>query len=197
MVRFLQRHIRFATEDDQAVVNAVLPFQAAHNLVFSAVMLLQARTDTPSRSIAAASQPTVPQTLEELINTTISLSFDQKSLELAIHDLAAEVQEKYPTLPFAFDIHIAGGDLQLSGITRNQQISNFRAAGKTLGEVLTALVLRANPVTSVTRASDPEQKLVWVIGPDPSTPDRQILLITTRDAAARHGYQLPRSFLTE
>ena len=40
MIRFLHRYSRVGVEDGQAIVNAVLPAQAAHNLIFGAEMLL-------------------------------------------------------------------------------------------------------------------------------------------------------------
>ncbi len=139
--------------------------------------------------------PPSPQTLEELIQTRISFRFALQSLEFAVRDLAATVRESHPAIPFPFDIQILGNDLQLNGITRNQQITDFQAENKPLGEILTALVMRANPVTTVTEPSDANQKLVWVQGPDPADANRQILLITTRDGVKRRGDTLPAAFL--
>ena len=203
MVRFLHKYTRLDVEDDQAVANAVLPGAAAHNLAFAIAMLwdMKAEADTglPNPPLATPDQP---NSIEELVNTRMSLSFDQKSLEFAIRDLADDIRQDHPQLPFTFDIQIAGSDLQLSGITRNQQITHFTATDQTIAEILTSLVLRANPVTTVTNASEADQKLIWVIGPDPTgtdpaDPKRQILLITTRDAAERNGYKLPRPFQPE
>jgi hypothetical protein len=127
----------------------------------------------------------------------MNLSFDQKSLEFAMRDLAADVKEAHPTLPFEFDVKILGTDLQLNGITRNQQIAEFSANNQSIANVLTSLVMRANPVTTVQAPSELDQKLIWVVGPDPDMPDRPIVLITTRDAAARKSYTLPKPFQPE
>jgi hypothetical protein len=124
----------------------------------------------------------------------MSFQFAAQSLEFAIRDLAEAVREKYPQLPVPFDIQIQGSDLQLQGITRNQQIAGFEAVDQPLAEILTALVMRANPVTTVTTPSDPNQKLVWIQGPDPADANRPILLITTRDAAQRRNDTLPAAF---
>ena len=134
---------------------------------------------------------------EQCISLLLNLSFDQKSLEFAMRDLAADVKEAHPTLPFDFDVKILGSDLQLNGITRNQQIAEFTASNQSIADVLTSLVMRANPVTTVQAASELDQKLIWVVGPDPDMPDRQIVLITTRDAAARKSYTLPKPFQPE
>ena len=99
-----------------------------------------------------------------------------------------------PELPFPFEIKILGADLQLGGITQNQSIRDFEARDKTLAEILTAMVMKANPITTVKAPSEPDQKLIWVVGPDPSDASRNIILITTRDAAAKKNYTLPDVF---
>jgi hypothetical protein len=91
-------------------------------------------------------------------------------------------------------INIMGTDLQQEGITRNQQIEDFREDSKKVADLLTRIVVKANPVKTVRRASEAEQKLVWVVAPDPDDPNQRALLITTRSAAERKGYELPRQF---
>jgi hypothetical protein len=125
----------------------------------------------------------------------MNFRFAAQSLEFAIRDLAEAVRETHPQLPFPFDIQILGSDLQLQGITRNQQIAGFESVDNRLDEILTTLVMRANPVTTVTTPSDPNQKLVWIQGPDPNDANKPILLITTRDAAQRRNDTLPTAFL--
>jgi hypothetical protein len=197
MVRFLQRHTRSGVETDQAVLNAVLPAVAAHNLVFGAMMLAQA-VETPAVSDpgTAVIEPRkdLPDSLDTLLQERMTVSFAQQSLEFAIEDLAQQVREAYPDLTFPFELKILGADLQLNGITRNQQISQFIATDQTIAEILTALVVRANPGSTAVEPSSSEQKLIWVIGPDPDKPETRILLITTRDAAQRRSYQLPAPF---
>ncbi len=197
MVRFLADYTRVGIEDEQAIVNSVLPPQAVHNLLFASQMLMAAGSEVtgPNRTSTAptANQP-VPQTIDALLSSKMSFQFAAQSLEFAIRDLAEAVREKYPQLPVPFDIQILGSDLQLQGITRNQQIAGFEAVDQPLAEILTALVMRANPVTTVTTPSDPNQKLVWIQGPDPADANRPILLITTRDAAQRRNDTLPAAF---
>jgi hypothetical protein len=43
--------------------------------------------------------------------------------------------------------------------------------------------------------SEANQKLVWVIGPDPDDAGKQVVLITTRAAAAAKNYKLPSPFV--
>ena len=197
MVRFLHQQTRIGVEDNQAIVNAALPAPAAHNLTFAGQMLITAPQSNPGVVAVVPDKPTAPQTIDDLLASTMNLSFDQKSLEFAMRDLAADVKEAYPTLPFPFDVKILGTDLQLNGITRNQQIAEFSASNQSIADVLTSLVMRANPVTTVQDPSESDQKLIWVVGPDPDMPDRRIVLITTRDAAARKSYTLPKPFQPE
>jgi hypothetical protein len=197
MIRFAHQYTRVGVEDDQAIANVTLPGVAAHNLIFGAQMLLSrgAAPQPAETSPAIAQTPaTRPATIQELLQVGWDLRFNQKSLEFAIQDLAEEIREAYPRLPFPFDIQILGSDLQLNGITRNQQISNFTAEDQSIADILTLIVRRANPVTTVTDPSESDQKLVWVIGPDPDDSEKQIVLITTREAAARDGYTLPAPF---
>ena len=72
----------------------------------------------------------------------------------------------------------------------------FVIKDKPFSEVLTGLVLTANPDQSVEKPSDENQKLVWVIGPDPKAPQNQIILITTRKAALdpERKFKLPAVF---
>ncbi len=197
MVRFLHRQIRTGVEDDQAIVNAAMPATAAHNLAFAGQMLLVSPQADPGTTTAAVESPFVPQTMDALLDAAMNLSFDQKSLEFAMRDLAADVKELYPSLPFEFEVKILGTDLQLNGITRNQQIASFSADNQSVAEILTSLVMRANPVTTVQAPTELDQKLIWVVGPDPDMPNRQIVLITTRDAATKKSYPLPKCFQPE
>src|SRR4029077_7734062 len=97
-------------------------------------------------------------------------------------------------VPFEFAIKIIGDDLKLDGITRNQSIRDFKQENQTVADILTALVRKANPVTTVKDSSEKDQKLVWLIGPDPDSPAKQVVLITTRNAAATKKYTLPPPF---
>jgi hypothetical protein len=63
-----------------------------------------------------------------------------------------------------------------------------------VGEILTALVMKANPITTVKDPSEKDQKLLWVVGPDPEDPTKTIVLITTRQKAEERKYNLPAPF---
>jgi hypothetical protein len=94
------------------------------------------------------------------------------------------------------EIRIIGGDLQLMGITQNQQVRDFKQANVALRKVLTELVRRANPDKTATGANDEKQSLIWVVAEDAATPGVKEILITTRNSAAGK-YELPEEFKTE
>lgn len=195
MVRELHSYLRIGVEHDQAVVNSVLPSVAAHNLVLAGELLLQSEPGTVAVAAAPASRPTGPQTIEEALQLRTTFSFAAQSLEFAMRDLAEEVQGNLKGTPVEFAIKILGSDLEKEGITRNQTIRDFRQENQTVADILTALVRKANPITTVQDPSELDQKLIWVLGPDPDQPNRKIVLITTRAAAAERNDALPPPFV--
>lgn len=194
MVRFLHRQLRIGVGRDEAVINGVLPSQAAHNLLFGGTMFLMSQPGVALVD-SSATESTGPQSLEALLASKIDLSFDQQSLEFSIRDLGQEVKDRYPSLPFYFRIQIIGADLESDGITRNQQVRNINLSGKSLSESLTEIVVVAQATGKP--PSHPDQKLVWVVGPDPEQPDKQIVLVTTRSAAMKENYTLPAVFRSD
>lgn len=196
MLTFVKDHVRGQVDKNILVLNAVLPPTALHNLAFGAEMLL---VNNPGMMPVAAGpaappEPAGPKTIEEVLQQKISIRFDQTSLEFAMRDVASQVRDAYPTLPFEFDIVLLGMDMQKDGITKNQSIRDFNQQDVTVAEVLTALVMRGNPDTTVKSPNQPNQKLVWCVGDDPNKAGRRVVLITTRDGAAARGIQLPSVF---
>jgi hypothetical protein len=196
MVQELHSQMRVGVENDQAIINAILPAMAAHNLVLGGELLV-ATTPGQAVSVAAAAPAPGPKTVADALQLKTSFSFDSQSLEFAMRDLAEEVQGNLKGAPLEFAIKIIGDDLKLEGITRNQSIRDFKQENQTVADILTALVRKANPVTTVQDPSERDQKLVWLIGPDPENPAKQAILITTRAAAATKKYTLPPPFVSK
>jgi len=204
MIRFLHKQSRIGVEDDTATVNARLPGPAAHNLAFGAEMLLMSTPGAvPVASVASKGgggaaagglQP-AKMTVEDILSQfKTTIAFEAQSLELALQDIARDVNEQLKGLPFEFKIKIMGEDLRLDGITRNQTVRDFNQRDKPLGEVLTAMVRKANPVTTVKDPSEKDQKLLWVIEKDPDDPSKTVVLITTRQVSDQKKYKLPSVF---
>ncbi|MCU0879116.1 MAG: hypothetical protein MUF06_15130 [Pirellulaceae bacterium] len=192
MVRALDANLRVGVEDDQAIVNCILPPNAAHNLLLGAELVV---ATAPGPAVAAVEPPAGPKTIDEVLAVKTTYTFDSQSLEFAMRDLALDVQDKIKGSPVPFEIRILGTDLEKDGITRNQTIRDFKHEDRSVADILTALVMKANPITTVKDPSETDQKLIWVVGPDPDNPAKQIILITTRAAAATKNYKLPAPFL--
>jgi hypothetical protein len=131
--------------------------------------------------------------LEEALAEPVSLAFERNSLEMSLQALEKAVRAKHPE----FSLRILGDDLKLEGITRNQAIRNYEATGKPAAEILTELVRKANPVRDVTGPSDPNLKLIWIVGANPDNADELAILITTRAAAAKRSDKVPKVFKPE
>ena len=185
MVRFVYQQSRSGVDDDQAVVNCILPASAGQNLIAASELLIAANGSGGSAP-AGGNSPTAkkPETIAEKLAVSMSISFPQNSLEFALRDIGEEV---------GIPIEINGGDLQLDGITRNKEIKDFHHEDKPAGEILAQLLVRANPEASPGPGTD-VQKLIYVIYPMDGPEDAKKLVVTTRAAAAREEYTLPEVF---
>ncbi|WP_425618493.1 protein kinase [Anatilimnocola sp. NA78] len=201
MIKSLHEQMRVGVEGDQAIVNAFMPGSAAHNLVLGGELLV-ATAPGAGGGVASAGpvKPAGPSSIEEVLAMKTSMTFDANPLEFCMRDLAIDAQELAKGSPFAkggpqeLQIKIIGDDLKIDGITRNQTVRDFSQKDKPLAEILTAIVMKANPVTTVKTPDEADQKLLWVVGPDPDNPAKQMILITTRAAAATKKYTLPAVF---
>lgn len=192
MVAFLSDYTRVGSDRQQATLNAYLPPQAAADLAVGTELVIHAAAG--ARAVAATTDaPKGPATVEEALQEKITLKFASDQLDFAVAKVKSTLEEKYPAMPLKLNLRIMGNDLQANGITRNQQVREFDQQDKTIAEVLTAMVQKANP-PPVEDPTTPEQKLLWVVANDPDSGEKSIL-ITTRDAAAANGYELPAAFV--
>jgi eukaryotic-like serine/threonine-protein kinase len=193
MVAFLHEQTRIQIENKTPVLNIALPIQAASNLIIASELSLV--SEPGAGGVAENNEPMLPKTIEEVLEYPFSVNIPQQDLNLAIADIANEVRSSLTGLPFKFEINIAGNELMQEGITRNQAIRDFSLKDKPLAEVLTGIVMKANPDPTVTSPSMPNQKLIWLITTDPNDPGNKIILITTRKAAETNKYTLPSVFV--
>ncbi len=190
-IGFLHSHMRIGVEDKHAVMNAVLPPQAAPNMLAASELVI---SSTPGATA------TVVTTTKPEINSYAELLTQEYDLEIGSDDMVnvvSLINEDVPTtfsnLGIKFNLRILGKDLELDGITKNQRVS-ISIKGKTFAEVLTGIVMSAQGSTDPTLVD--KQKLIWVIGPDPDTSEETILL-TTRRQAAEKKYTIPGVFIGE
>lgn len=187
MLRSASQHSRIGMDRRDAVARCYLPPAAGHNLLLAGELMLaelDRRTQsTPTASAAKQLDSPTAADVERRLQRTTSLVFPKDSLQRALELLAEDL---------GVPIRLAGGDLQLDGITKNQSLSldlRDQAAGRILVEIL----LRANPDRGATGPADPRQKLVYVIAPGAG--DSAEILVTTRSAAVRRGDRLPDVFV--
>lgn len=192
MLDALRRWTRVGSDEAGLVINVALPPVAAQNLFLATELALLDFTTSPTRPEAATVGTGEALEAGGLLERSISLVVRQQSLEAVMQEVAAAVRDKHGVSQF--EIELRGQDLQLDGITRNQQLRGIRLEDRPLREVLTEVVRRANPqiVESVQMA---EQKLVWVIAPPGAAATKSKVIITTRDSAQKNGWKLPAEFL--
>jgi hypothetical protein len=187
--------VRWGVEDRELVGNAWLPSVASHNLIAASELLATFRLAAVDPT---AQQTEVPQSLAELLEKKRDLDIaNPPDLNVLMADLETEVGADYSGLPFKWRIVLLGGDLEKDGITKNQRPGPLKLDQKTFAEILTSIVVSANPDKNISGPEDPACKLIWVVAEDPEFPDQKAVLITTRDAAKEKSYQLPKPFVTQ
>ena len=185
---------RVGVENKLAKVNAWLPAPAAHNLVAGTELALSTIAGPATEVAPDSGNDPAPQTIADLLQQPIDFSVSSNDMINVMGDLQVSVKDRFKGLPFEFEIRLMGGDLREEGITQNQRISNFEMSDQALSDVLTGLVVTANPDKASTGPADERQKLLWVAVPDPDDESKTVILITTRKAALRNSYPLPEVF---
>ncbi|MCM2369232.1 serine/threonine-protein kinase [Aporhodopirellula aestuarii] len=184
MWAFVQEQTRSAAIKREVIVNVYLPPLALPQVALGT--LLAANTTIGGDTMAVKTL-----TLEEMLDRPMSVSFGQESLQFAIDTIISEFAADLPEGNPPPKVEIIGGDLQLNGITQNQQVRNFAKTDLPLRTVLTDLMLGANPDRTATGPNDPKQSLIWVIVGEGADAE---IRVTTREAAASKNYQLPKEF---
>ncbi|OYP36503.1 serine/threonine protein kinase [Rhodopirellula sp. MGV] len=193
MLRFVSDQTRSSIDGSTVIASAYLPTNAAKQVSLATLLAM----NTPPGESAAngtAGNETQELTIDELLDRPMSISFLQLSLQFSIDAVADEFRQDLPKGSAVPTFKIVGGDLELNGITQNQQIRNFDKEDTKLRQVLTDIVRAANPDPTATSPKDPKQALIWVVHPTGKPAAESEILITTRDAAKKKNYQLPAEF---
>ena len=195
MARDFVTNLRIGTENRQVICNGWYHPAATHNWFTMTELLLtfgQSQFGTDLQTQVAK----VPQTLEQLLATPRDLAVSTSpDLVILINNLQQEIIDDYGGFPFEFEIRLMGSDLSKQGITQNQRPSDFDLKQTPLGDILTEIMVRANPDKNISGPDDPNCKMVWVVADDPDQPGRKIIMITTRVAATEKSYELPPAFI--
>jgi len=207
MLRDMSGQVRVGQQDRLPTLNVWLRPRAMDNLLAATELYFMAsglgQGELPwmvaGQSLGPALVPDpraagMPGSLAELLRLPRSLAIPEQDLINALSDLETEIKTEYPQLGFEFSLVVDGNALRVEGITQNQKISDFQQQQQSLADILTAMVLKANPDPSVTSARDPACKLIWLV--EPGRPEGRIR-ITTRAAAAERGWALPPQVAAE
>ena len=184
---------RVGVESNITIANCWQDSAAAHNLFASLDYTITFAEGGVSTAGPATPTKKTPQTIEELLTDIRTIEIANDDLNIAVDKIVEEIKDEYPKLPFDFQITINGTHLMDEGITKNQRLVNFKVENKPLGDILAQFVFTATTDKTSTGPSDPKTMLIWVI--HEPTPGKKIVLITTRTAAAREGYTLPKQFV--
>jgi hypothetical protein len=222
MLRALHKYSRSGAEDGQVVFNAYLPKESATNLAIGSWMALQSGVGSGAANTLAtkggakgsaggsSGVGAVPgaggkgtsgktgsmegKTIDDLLATKVNLRIEQESLEVVLQAIATELKDSLGMEAEPIRMSINGTAFQKDGITRNQQIRNFEYSDTSIRDLLTALVRRANPVTTVQSPNEKDQKVVWLLLDDPNSPTKKKLDLTTRAWADSNSAALPTEF---
>ena len=194
MAERLASGLRWDVEFGDVIANAWLPPDAAQNLIAASELTLAfADTVAPPEMVDAKR---TPQTIEELLASKRSLNIaNPPDLNILLSELASDINDDFPDMPFPLKIKLMGNDLQKEGITQNQRPGALAFEDLALSDILTKIMTSANPSKDITGPSDPNCKLVWVVVDDEGTNNKQVA-VTTRAAATERSEALPAAFVT-
>ncbi len=197
MLRAWREYSRFGLEDGVAIANGYLPTDAAGNLLIASWVAAQDASTLAGNMTAATSGNTTPATPtmspEDLLNKPIRLIFDQEPIERALALVGEEANTGVPAAS-QMRFELDGGAFERAGITRNQQLREFKIDNKPMRDALTEIAKRGNPVTTVKDTREIDQKLIWVVRDDPQNAGKKMISLTTRDTAAADKIPLTKEF---
>lgn len=174
ILRLWQRYLRVGIEGRNLVVaNAYLPEMAAHNVVLASSLLLDQIHANPLESKAEQKiDVDLQQSAMARLQKPVTVMFDSDTLETAIEILSEVV---------GIPIEIAGEDLELEGITKNQSFG-LAERDNSAEEVLRIILKKSE--------SKPGQ-LIYVFRGDG---DQEKIVITTFQAALQRDEPIPEVF---
>jgi len=171
MIRMLVGNMRSGAEGGGAVINALLPRHAGHNLALATELAL---AQSPGAVVAAApptAKPPAAAGALDRLKQPITLVFARDTLEKSIQMVSDEI---------GVPMEILGGDLQLEGITQNQSFG-LEERDKPAEAILRVILQKANP----------DGKLVFVVRKEAAG---EKVYVTTRAAVEKRGETLPPGF---
>ncbi|MBT6641955.1 MAG: hypothetical protein HOB45_02350 [Planctomycetaceae bacterium] len=174
LLRLWQQNIRIGAEGRNLVVaNSYLPELAAHNIVLAGSLLLEQIIANPvGLNVGEATSLNIQESVVSRLQKPVTLAFDSDSLETAVEMLSEATR---------VIIEIAGNDLELQGITKNQSFS-LSERGRSGADVL---------LTILQKSEGKPGQLVYVFRKDG---EHDKVVITTKISAQQRGERLPEVF---
>ncbi len=193
MLRSLGRYQRFGIENGQAIWNFYLPSSASANMSIATWMAVQTPVAAVANSTNAPSIATVKKLSgDDLLAYPISINFEQEPLDSALALLTDEINRSLPAGTGPLTLSIDGKAFELSSVTRNQQIRDYRFKEQPLRDLLTDLVKRVNPDRTVKSLDEVKQAVVWILS---ETDGKPSVLFTTRRGIEGSDKKLPKEFV--
>lgn len=194
MLRTLNKYQRFGIENGQAVTNFYLPKSATANLLIASWMSLQSPISSPTVvGTTSSNQPATTSAIkgEGALDFLVDIGFDQEPLDFALAAITEELNKALPSGSTPVKIAIDGKAFELAGVTRNQQVREFRFKQQPLRLLLNDIAKRLNPDRTVTSITEDKQVVLWIVDATDSQVD---LTFTTRPAAKAANHPIPKEF---
>ena len=196
MLRALDKHSRYGLENGQIVANFYLPNTALPNLAIASWLMMQPssflQNSVTSIASSTAPPPAKPSAFS-LLEHPVTINFEQEPLDSALGLVSEELNSSLPANVHKVTLSIDGKAFELSSVTRNQQIRNFKFTKAPFRNLLTDLASRVNPDKTITSIKDLKQAVVWVVGGKPDAPE---IIFTTRRGIEGTDQKLPEEFVS-
>jgi serine/threonine protein kinase len=192
LVEFARNNARFGYSSLLPSVNLYLPDSLVPQACLAGLLLFSQTESARSSNFNTSKK--IDLTVDQMLERSLSINFEQESLEQALKILFDEYHHSNPqSQPFA-GLQLDGASLEKSGITQNQQVRDFRMLNSSFRSILTSLLVKANPDKTAKSSQDSRQSLIWALKQDLESKSVSIV-ITTRQGASSLGLTLPPEFL--
>lgn len=192
LVEFARSNARFGYSSSLPSINLYLPDLLVPQACLAGLLLFSQAESAQSSNFNTSEK--IDLTVDQMLERSLSINFEQESLEQALKILFDEYQHSNPqSQPFA-GLQLDGASLEKSGITQNQQVRDFKMLNSSFRSILTALLVKANPDKTAKNAQDSRQSLIWALKQDLETKSISIV-VTTRQGASSQGLAIPPEFL--
>lgn len=192
IAEFARNNARYGYSSLIPSVNLYLPDSLVPQACLAGLLLFSKNESTQSSNLNTSER--LDLTVDQMLETSLSINFEQESLEQALKILFDEYQHSNPQIRPFTDLQLDGASLEKSGITQNQQVRDFKMLNSSFRSILTSLLFKANPDKAAKNVQDSRQSLIWALKQN-SESNSISIVVTTRQGALAQGLTLPTEFL--